>query len=502
VDKSGLLTDLVACSRSVFLSRPRRFGKSLMVDTLKELFEGNRPLFAGLAADTRWDWSQRHPVMRLSFGDGVVRNRAELDTRIHEVLRLNRELLGLTLPEDDGLARDIPGLFAHMIRQAQARHGQTVVVLIDEYDKPVLDHLDDPAMARELREGLKNLYTVLKDADPYLRFVLFTGVSKFSKVSLFSGLNQLHDITLEPRWSALCGYTDTDLDTVFAPELDGFDRDEIRRWYNGYHWRGTAVYNPFDVLLLFARREFRPYWFETGTPTFLVRLLAAQESFTPELAGMAADESLLTSFEVDHIEPAALLFQAGYLTIHATETDPETRDITYTLGYPNHEVAVSLNRVLLPAYGVRERVAFSSRRSMQQALRQADLPGVEAALRALYAGIPHDWYRNNPLARFEGHYASVFYSHLVGLGLDALVEDATSHGRIDCTVRLADRVYLFEFKVVEQEDHDDGQALAQLRARRYADKYRALGVPIHLVGVAFGRVARNLVGFEVELLGG
>ena len=202
------------------------------------------------------------------------------------------------------------------------------------------------ALAARMREGLKALYESLKYVDEHLKFVFLTGVSKFSKVSLFSGLNNLRDITLDARWSALCGYTDADLDSVFAPELPGLDRDEVRRWYNGYNWGGESVYNPFDALLLFDSRIFRPYWFETGTPTFLINLLTERPWFTPDLAQVVATETLLSSFDVGAIRPEALLFQAGYLTIDRVQYLRGRP--TYTLKYPNLEVQASLNDCLLP----------------------------------------------------------------------------------------------------------------------------------------------------------
>ena len=497
VDKTGLAIDLIEAGSAYFLSRPRRFGKSLLVDTLKELFEGNRALFTGLAAESRWDWSTRHPVIRISFSSGSGPQGRLLAQRIRENLRVNRVALGLPLPA--GLPEeDLAGNFADLIRQAHQSRGERAVVLVDEYDKPILDHLTDPAVAQTQRDMLSELYGTLKDCDEHLRFVFLTGVSKFSKVSLFSGLNNLTDITLDARWSALCGYTDEDIDTVFAPELPGLDRDEIRRWYNGYNWLGTGVYNPYDVLNLFWKRSFSPYWFETGTPSFLVKLLAERQIFSPDLTRMQSDFSLLSSFDVDLIEPEALLFQAGYLTIQSATPATPWEEPIYTLGYPNHEVEMALNRALLPAYGVPARQIATTALKIRQSLREADWIGLEGQVRALFASIPSDWYRSNPLAGFEGHYASVFYSHFAALGLDVRVEDATSHGRIDMAVLYAGRVFLFEFKVVERQA--TGEALKQIKDRGYADKYRVRGEPIHLVGIEFGRVERNVVGFEVETI--
>lgn len=303
VDKTPLALRLVEEGGYFFLSRPRRFGKSLFLDTLKELFEGNESLFEGLYAAEHWDWTRKHPVIRLSFGTGVLRSRADLEMRIREVLTENARRLGV-VPE----FTSVGGFFSQLIAGAYERHGERVVVLIDEYDKPILDNIENPEVATVMRDGLRDLYSVLKDADPHLRFVLLTGVSKFSKVSLFSGLNNLTDLTLDAAYSSICGYTETDVDTVFAPELAGLDREKIRAWYNGYNWLGESVYNPFDLLLLFQKREFRAWWYETGTPTFLLKVLRERERFLPELHDLMVDELLLSTFDVDNMPTESLLF--------------------------------------------------------------------------------------------------------------------------------------------------------------------------------------------------
>jgi len=238
-----------------FLSRPRRFGKSLLIDTLAELLAGNQKLFEGLYCFDRWNWSVRYPVIRISFGGGMLREAAELDNKVRSLLRINQQALGVTCREPDNVA----DCFADLIAQAHAQTGQRVVVLVDEYDKPILDNLLRPDVARQMRDGLRNFYSVIKDSDAHIRFAILTGVSKFSKVSLFSGLNNLKDITLEARYSALCGYTEADLDAVFAPELPGLNRAHMREWYNGYNWLGERVYSPFDVLLYLGSHQLKPY---------------------------------------------------------------------------------------------------------------------------------------------------------------------------------------------------------------------------------------------------
>ena len=490
VDKTGFALKLIEEGKYYFLSRPRRFGKSLFLDTLAELFAGNEPLFRGLYAQDRWKWSRPSPVIRLSFGGGVLKSRLELEQKIRELLDINQMALDLRCEQPT-----TSGCFGELIRNAHAATRERVVVLVDEYDKPILDNLTAPDVARELRDGLRNLYSVIKDSDAHIRFALLTGVSKFNKVSLFSGLNNLNDITVDARYSAICGYTEADVDAVFAAELDGLDREQIRAWYNGYNWTGDAVYNPFDLLLLFEKRLFRPWWFETGTPTFLVDLLAQRGFFTPNLARRQTSMELLSTFDVEQINSDALLFQTGYLTIHQVE-EPLLGYWVYTLGYPNHEVETSLNAALLVGYGVDGQQAFENRLRLLQLLTRADCAGLQALFQAFFASIPHDWHRNNPIARYEGYYASVFYSYFAALGLPITLEDATNHGQIDMTVRFNQHIYLFEFKVVELVP--EGRALRQIKDRGYAEQYRATGEPIHLIGVEFSRESRTVIGFEVE----
>ncbi len=490
-DKSGYAVDLAQTGTYYFLSRPRRFGKSLFLDTLKELFEGNAALFQGLAAETQWDWTKKHPVIRISFGDGVLQSRVELDERIHELLLDNQRRLGVTCTH-----ASVSGQLSELIAQAHQASGQRVVVLVDEYDKPILDNITDSPTATDMREGLKNLYSVLKGADEHLKFVFITGVSKFSKVSLFSGLNNLEDITLDTRYSALCGYTDEDVDTVFAPELPGLDREEIRRWYNGYNWLGQGVYNPFDLLLLFRNRKFRPYWFETGTPTFLIKLLTDRKQFTPDLSRIVASDTLLSTFDVDNIPPEALMFQAGYLTIASARSIPGKQ--LFTLRYPNKEVQASLNDSLLQHFTGNALAVGQHVFALYDLLLSNDLPALKPLFHAFFATSPNDWYHNSPIAQYEGYYASIFYSHFAALGLDIRLEDATNQGRIDMTVLFNGHVFIFEFKVVKADAQ--GTALQQIKDRGYADKYRARGEPIHLIGVEFSKDSRNITGFEVETL--
>ena len=491
VDKTAYIGRLLDEGTHYFLSRPRRFGKSLFLDTLKELFEGNEPLFAGLAIHDQWDWSVRHPVLWLDFSSGTYQGPDDLQKEVAAQLNALEDEADI-IPRDDDTA---PPRFRRLMKVLHERSGQRVAVLVDEYDKPILDALEVPEVARANRDFLRGLYSTVKFADAHIRFTFLTGVSKFSKVSLFSGLNNLKDITLDPRYSAICGYSDADLDAVFAPELPGLDREQIRDWYNGYSWRGDEkVYNPFDILLLFDSREFKAYWFETGTPTFLVETLFKRRVSSLELGEMVGSDELLSTFDVDAIATEALLFQTGYLTIHRTERRGSRT--YYRLGYPNLEVRQSLNESLL-----NHMTGDASRRAAHSAqlydlLEANDFDGLQTLFRAFFASISYEWYTNNDIAHYEGYYASVFYSYFAGLGLDITVEDSSSHGRLDMAVLFNGHVYLFEFKVVEMASA--GAALAQLQERRYADKYRGLGQPIHLIGVEFSKDERNIAAFDVE----
>ena len=490
VDKTTYICRLLDEGKHYFLSRPRRFGKSLFADTLKELFEGNEALFKGLYIHDRWDWSVRHPVVRLDFSGGNFKEPNYVKAALMAQLDAVERRTGVASDYATG-----PERFAHLLEALHDHSGQPVAVLIDEYDKPILDALEVPDIARANRDFLRGLYAVIKASDAHVRFTFITGVSKFSKVSLFSGLNNLTDITLEPEYSALCGYTDADLDAVFAPELPGLDRDQIRDWYNGYSWLGDEkVYNPFDILLLFRRRRFAAYWFETGTPTFLVETLCQRHIRSLDLDEMEGSDALLSTFDVDDIATEALLFQTGYLTI--LDAEDLGGELLYQLGYPNREVRQSLNRTLL-RYLVKDatRQTANSRR-LYRLLEANDFAGLETLFHAFFASIPYDWYRNNDIAQYEGYYASVFYSYFAGLGLDIRVEDSSSHGRLDMAVLFNGCVYLFEFKVVELASA--GAAMAQLQERQYADKYRGLERPIYLIGVEFSKDERNLTAFDVE----
>lgn len=490
VDKTPFVARLVNEGCYYFLSRPRRFGKSLFLDTLRQEFLGKKELFSGLYLENSWDWSVTYPVISIDFSGVLIEDANHLKGYILEQLEENQKELALSLkkPQDCNL------YFRKLILEVSKRKKQKVVVLIDEYDKPILDRIEDREEALRIREILKNFYSTLKPLDKYLKFVFLTGVSKFSKVSLFSGLNQLNDITLDERYATICGYTQKELEEVFGDELRGEDLEAVKCWYNGYSWLGEPVYNPFDVLLYLQKKKFHPYWFETGTPEFLVKLLVKKRFYIPELTELRVSEMLIGSFDVDVIEPENLLFQTGYLTIKRYRQS--LRGLIYYLSYPNKEVQIALNdyisAYLTQAETEKQRLA----ERLEDCLERNDLEGFKEILRSLFASIPYEWYRSNEIAKYEGYYASVVYSFLAGAAFDIVAEDYTSKGRTDLTIMYGNKCYVMEFKVVELEL--EGKALAQIEQKGYAEKYQDRFETIYLIGIEFSKEQKDLVAFECK----
>ncbi|WDN89022.1 hypothetical protein BuS5_01990 [Desulfosarcina sp. BuS5] len=490
VDKTEFIADLIKSDKYYFLSRPRRFGKSLLVSTLKAAFSGQKKLFTGLYLEKNHDWSIQYPVIHISLGRGVINQREILDMTIHSILRENASDYGVTLAET------LPHLaFCELIQKLAKKYGHRVVVLVDEYDKPILDNIDHPDIAIEMREGLKNFYTIIKDSDEYIKFAFLTGVSKFSKVNLFSGLNNLKDITLDKRYATICGYTEEDIKQVFFEYLDGVDFGMLREWYNGYNFLGEKVYNPYDILLYLDSGLFKNYWFETGSPAFLIKLIQERQYSVPRLDNIVASEVLLSSFDVNEMAIETLLFQTGYLTIR--EVKQQGARILYRLTYPNLEVRMSLGESLLNHFTNFPIQKEENLSAVYEALEKADIDSLRSIFHAFFASIPHDWYRKNRLAGYEGYYASIFYCYFTALGLDVIAEDTTSHGRIDLTVRMGSRVYIIEFKVTGKKN-DSPNALKQIKEKVYHDKYRQKGIDIYLIGVEFEKVERNIINFEWE----
>ena len=492
VDKTRYVVRMAGQAGYFFLSRPRRFGKTLFVDTLKCAFEGRRELFEGLYLQDHWDWEKRYPVVSINLTGARFSDLQHFEGTIEDILQLNARYLGVKIN-----GRTLNGRFRNLLIDASEKFGQRMVVLVDEYDKPILDNLEDLPKAEALRDALKNFYSVIKESDPYIKFCFITGVSKFSRVSIFSDLNNLEDISLDSAFGALCGYTQQELEKTFADRLPGVDPKQLRIWYNGYNFLGEdKVYNPFDVLLFLKKKQFGNYWFESATPSFLIRWLSRNKTYLPDLENLKVNESVISAFSMDQLLIETVLFQSGYLTIQeATQLGPRR---VFRLGFPNLEVKVSFTDALLSHYTQSGTQLTGPQNNMYHALQQQDIKLVQSALQALFSSIPYEWYTQSGMDRYEGYYASVVYVFLASLGFDLRPEQSDSHGRADMLVDTGALVYIIEFKVVELAG-DRQKAIAQIRERGYHHQYVQAGREVILIGMDFSRKKRNLVGFEFEI---
>jgi len=493
VDKTEHVANLTESPKGYyFLSRPRRFGKTLFLDTLRALFEGRRDLFKGLYIYDKWDWEITFPVIYITFTDGILKTEQDFTDKLEELMKENGRRLGIEYE----YALTDRRCFKELITRTFEKYEQKVVILIDEYDKPMLDNVTNPEAARLMRDKLRDFYSVIKAVDSCLRFVFLTGVSKFSKVSIFSGLNTLEDISLDTKYATICGYTQNDLKTSFASHLVGVDMELLRKWYNGYNFLGEKVYNPFDILLFISKNHtYLNYWFSTGTPTFLIDLIKTQKYYLPALENQEVTEAMMESFDIDHLDIVAILFQSGYLTIHSACV--KHGRMRYKLCYPNLEVRTALSEHLIIYLTGNSAPIVRNQDNLLEPLYAGDLPGLKLGISTLFSSIAYDNFTNNRIQEYEGYYASVIYAYFSALGVDELIaEDHTNKGRIDLTLKVEGKIYIFEFKVVE-DDTSTSNALEQIKERQYAKKYKGQG-EIYLVGIEFSKTERNVEKFEWE----
>jgi len=423
IDKTQDIYELITNNSYIFLSRPRRFGKSLLVSTIKEVFEGNKKLFEGLYIYNKWDWEDRYPVIKIDFS-GDLRSPDNLKNRIHDILINNQENLQIECKKIEAF----DSCFEELIRKSYEKYQKPVVILIDEYDKAILDNLDQMEIAHQNREILRAFYSIIKGSDRYIKFVFLTGVSKFSKASIFSGLNMLEDISLTPKFGNICGYTQNDIETTFKPYLKGVNLERLKAWYNGYNFLKDRVYNPFNILL-FIKNEyvFDNYWFNTGTPSFLIQLFKQGDYNLASFENLKVQKSLLDSFDIESLTLETVMFQSGYLTIK--DIRPRRNRIEYILDYPNLEVKMSFNDYLLNYFVLQPNQKNEIENRLIDILEVADLNNLEQVLKSLFASIAYNNFTNNYIENYEGFYASVFYAYFAGAGFDKIIaEDATNSG--------------------------------------------------------------------------
>jgi hypothetical protein len=466
-----------------FLSRPRRFGKSLLLSTIRYLFEGQRELFKGLYIEDKWNWEEIYPVIRISFAKDIKR-KEDLRDRIREEIEKNYERNGEEMEEGK---KDEGSLLEKLVIKINKKKRKQVVVLIDEYDKPILDVIENKKEAQEVRKELKGFYSVLKDLDEYIRFVIITGVSKFSKVSLFSGLNQLEDISLSKEYGNICGYTQEELEIYFKEYLEGVNIEEVREWYNGYNFLGDRLYNPFDILLYLKSKVFKNYWYETGKTEFLFKLLKKKDYKLPFLEKEYYTNEILEKFDLEYIGIEALMYQTGYLTIKEVKRIEEEE--VYVLDYPNREVRQSFNRELL--YYITGEYQSDRTSKLKIALIEEDMEEIRKQIEVFLETISYEVIRN------ENVYQAAIYGLMYGMGYEVEIEDNTIKGRIDLTLLInRKKVYIIELKLIEKEK-EKGKAIKQIEEREYYKKYLNYE-KVYIVGIEINKNKKQIVYFEYK----
>ena len=496
VDKTDLVYRLVNDGKIYFLSRPRRFGKSLLVSTLKHYFLGHRELFKGLAIDgLETEWNE-YPVVPLSFGGVNFSNSSAIDESLGMFIENAEKEYGI-----EERFKDYGIRFAAVLKAAHEKTGRRCVVLIDEYDKPLLDVMDTELRVTDSdgnslrleeynRNVLKGFYSVFKDADPDLKFVLLTGVTKFSQVSVFSGFNQPKDISMDSRYEALCGITLEEMLDVFhepitqLAEENGVGYEEmvemLKKRYDGYHFskKMTGVFNPFSLLNCFDKLEMRNYWFATGTPTYLMRLLAHSDKNINELVGKYYEESQFIDYKADVERPLPMIYQSGYLTVK--EYDIDTR--YYLLDFPNEEVRSGFIDMLASNYFASGEMVSSWIFNVNRDLRGGKIEEFMRKMTSLLSSVTYRFQRKQDAFECERYFQYTFYLIMQMIGhYNTMVEKETSEGRIDCVVECPNYVYVMEFKM----DGSAQSALAQIRERGYTKPYLADKRKVFSIGVNF-----------------
>ncbi len=486
IDKTQFIYNFASSGKHYFLSRPRRFGKSLTLSTLGSLFEGEKELFKGLYIYNQpWEW-KKWPVLRIDFS-GLSEEQGEEELKSLIKGSLSKVIREYKLDIDKSLPYNqyFQTVLEHLPEKA--------VILIDEYDKPILNNITDPIKAGKVKEVLKGFYTIIKSSDAYVRFAFLTGVTKFAKISVFSGLNNLTDLTMEKAYADICGYTEEELDFYFSDEFINIAENskmtvenlrlKIREWYNGFRFssRDISVYNPISLMNLLRTGEFKAYWFETGTPTFLTQLMN-KEGFAPErMESILCRDSDFSTYEVDNLLALPILFQSGYLTIK----DFKESNFVYTLGFPNREVKSSFLEILIKTFTSRgPGPSISPLVILQNSVENNDMESFFETLDILFAKIPYAIH-----LPYEKYWQSLFYMIFTLMGYYIEAEYRTSKGRIDAFINMPDRTYIFEFKLVGEKTKDAvgllEDAKTQIIDTDYAKRFMDTGKPVSMLPVVF-----------------
>ena len=500
VDKTKIIHQLLKESGYYFLSRPRRFGKSLLVNTIKEIFKGSKELFEDTWIYDKWDWKEKTPVIKISFSSISYRSLG-----LEEALEQHFNGLATEYNYKYRLATDYAGKFVELIKHLGKENG--VAILIDEYDKPIIDFLEKPKreIAQKNKDILKNLYSGIKDCDAYIRLLFITGVSKFSRVSIFSELNNLRDITLSEDYSTITGYTEEEILHYYkdyVKQLEnklGIDKKRLlsamQLWYNGYSWDAeNFVYNPFSILNLFAEKNFGNYWFKSGTPTFLTKLIKEQniEVENYDEPNFVVNDVAFDSYDIENIDLNVLLFQTGYLTIKEKYIDPEYFSVSYKIAYPNKEVRDSFYNFLIAEYTEIEKTKFALIvNNLKSSLEENKIDEFILIIKSLFARIPYEIFIKNA----ESYYHTIIYLILKLMGVKVFVERYTNRGRIDAVIETKKYVFIIEFKL-----EDAKSAIKQLKEKKYYEQYLNDKRTVYNIGIAFDTKERNIKEYIVKTI--
>ncbi len=486
IDKTERIHELIESGHYYFLSRPRRFGKSLILATIKEIFSGSQELFEGLWIENNWNWEKKNPVIHLSFSQMNYESLGLYQALIRE-LDLVANKFGIALEEQE-LKLKFQELILKLSKVAP------VVILIDEYDKPIIDYVDKMQVAWENESIMKNFYSVLKDADAHIRLLLITGVSRFTRVSIFSDLNNLRDITLSPQFATLAGITQTELESNFGPEIEKLSLDfsdilqQIKDWYNGYSWNGTdKLYNPFSLLNFMADGDFQNYWIKTGAPAFLIKEVRTRPDFAFTEADLVVGVEGIEDLYIESLNPVTMMFQTGFLTIKAYNR----AERLYTLGYPNREVKESVLTHLLSAFSFEDTGRIKPMVvGLKKAFIQNDIPLVVRIINSLFSNIPNPLWKGAKEAFYHGLIHNTFQM----LGIDLASEVYSANGRLDVAVKTVTHIYVIEFKL----DSTPQKALDQIFDQSYLLSYALDTRQKVAIGINFSSVEKNISAYLIK----
>ncbi|MDD7698386.1 MAG: AAA family ATPase [Spirochaetia bacterium] len=500
VDKTPLIYELTRTSTPYFLSRPRRFGKSLLLSTMEAYFLGKKDLFKGLALEKlEKEWTQ-YPVLKISFGVNSYENNERLKSRLDSIVSENESRYNIEKKSDNPAER-----FANIIREVSEKYNQKVVILIDEYDKPILDALYTD-FEEQNRQELRSFYSPLKDSDKYIRFLFITGITKVSHVNIFSGLNQLDDISMYEDYSDLCGISQEELERYFEPEINALAekqkvsvemaKEKLAKMYDGYHftYEVDGVYNPFSLLKCFKQRSFDSYWFDTATPTMLIKTLEKKPSdLLRYTKPIIIQESAFKNYDPESENVLPVLYQSGYLTIKDYDNDSEL----YTLGIPNREVEKGLFEIIIPKFTTitTDELGLSIE-NFRQSFIHADIEKLMNLLKAALADIPTILKKN----QCENYYETVTHVIFRQTGFSVVSEFQSIAGRSDSVVTTKDSVFIFELKMDKGRAFEEvaAEALEQIDAGGYADRFAESGKQMYKVGVVFSSDGKGLCGWKVK----